>query len=628
MEKTQIKNEIRWLIPILLVAILVFANSLGGEFTYDDNRQIERNPLIQDASLYGKALTSDVWAFKGDGNLTASNYYRPTFVAWLILNFAVFGSNPFGWHLLNILLHTGVCAMAFLLLRRWNVSPILAFAITLIYGVHPIHTESVAWISGSPDLLFSLTLLSSFWFAENIAQKYTFKDAKNKKVIVNTSLDLVFSLLLFSLALGSKEVGMLCFPLFFLIFAKSMNRQNAIRLTIPFLICSGLFFVARWIALGAISMPVEQGTPLAQAILSVPEMFIFYLRQAVFPFWIGANYPLRPVTGIASVEFILPIIVSTAAIGLLWLLAKRGFIERLGFAIFFLTLLPAMNATVFPTEQIVHDRYLYLPLLGFLMMLLPYLMEILEKYAKEKSRSIFLIVILSISAALAARTLIYNQVWTSNLALWSDAVKVDPQSSLNWLQLGSVLTEKEKTDEAITAYNNSLDIKPSALAYMGQARNFVARNKNEEAVFNAKTVLEMPEDNVNPYALYQTYEILTIALVNQKKYGEAQKYLYEARKNLPIYYAALTEKLAVVLYQAGNKVSALRELEAARNQAKSEFLPESKKVLLRLGMLYSEIGRKDDAKTVLLEYLKLTSNLQDKISLADRKSAMELLKKL
>lgn len=628
MEKTQIKNEIRWLIPILLVAILVFANSLGGEFTYDDNRQIERNPLIQDASLYGKALTSDVWAFKGDGNLTASNYYRPTFVAWLILNFAVFGSNPFGWHLLNILLHTGACAMAFLLLRRWNVPPILAFAITLIYGVHPIHTESVAWISGSPDLLFSLTLLSSFWFAENIAQKYAFKDAKNKKEIVNTSLDLLFSLLLFSLALGSKEVGMLCFPLFFLIFAKSMNRQNAIRLTIPFLICSGLFFVARWIALGAVSMPVEQGTPLAQAILSVPEMFIFYLRQAVFPFWIGANYPLRPVTSITSVEFILPIIVSTAAIGLLWLSAKRGFIERLGFAIFFLTLLPAMNATVFPTEQIVHDRYLYLPLLGFLMMLLPYLMEILDKYAKEKSLSIFLIVILSISAALAARTFIYNQVWTSNLALWSDAVKVDPQSSLNWLQLGSVLTEKEKTDEAITAYNNSLDIKPSALAYMGQARNFVARNKNEEAVFNAKTVLEMPEDNVNPYALYQTYEILIIALVNQKKYGEAQKYLYEARKNLPIYYAALTEKLAVVLYQSGNKVSALRELEAARNQAKSEFLPESKKVLLRLGMLYTEIGRKDDAKTVLLEYLKLTSNLQDKISLADRKSAMELLKKL
>lgn len=628
MDKTQVKNDIRWLIPIILVAILVFANSLGGEFVYDDNRQIERNPMIQEASLYGKALTSDVWAFKGDGNVTASNYYRPTFVAWLILNFAVFGLNPFGWHLLNILFHAGVCGLAFLLLRRWEVPPLLSFAIAMIFAVHPVHTESVAWISGSPDLLFAVSLLASFWFAENIARKYALSESKDKKAGLNTNLDLAFSIAFFALALGSKEVGMLCFPIFFLIFARSTDRSNAISLTIPFLISAVVFFAARWIALGALSMPVDQGTPLANAIFSVPAMFVFYLRQLVFPLWIGANYPLRPVTSLASIEFILPLIVSLTAIGLFYLLAKRGFIERVGFALFFLTLAPAMNASVFPTEQIVHDRYLYLPLLGFLMMVLPYIAEQLNKFAKDKCRPVSIALIAIISVTLAVRTFIYNQVWTSNLALWSDAVKVDPNSSASWLQLGAVLSEAGKTDEAIQAYNSSLDIQPTALAYMGQARNFAAKNKNEEAVFNAKTVLEMPEDKVNTYALYQSYEILTIALVNQKKYGEAEKYLYDARKKLPIYYAALTEKLAVVMYQSGNKVTALRELEAARNQAKAEFLPESKKVMLRLGMLYAELGRKDDARTNLQEYLKVTINLQDKNSLADRKQATELLKKL
>ena len=628
MEKTQIKNDIRWLIPIVLVAILVFANSLGGDFVYDDHRQIERNPLIQDASLFGKAMTSDVWAFKGDGNQAASNYYRPTFVAWLIFNFTIFGLNPFGWHLLNILLHAGVCALVFLLLRRWEMPPLLAFAVTLFFAVHPVHTESVAWISGSPDLLFGLTLLGAFWFAENIAQKYALSDGKDKKSSWLSSIDLVVALLLFALALGSKEVGMLCFPLFFLIFAKSMNRTNAIRLTIPFLISAVLFFAARFVVLGAVSLPVDQSTGLTEAIFSVPTMFIFYLRQMVFPFWMGANYPLRPVAAINSAEFILPLIVSIAAIALFWLLAKRGFIERVGFALFFLTLLPAMNASVFPTEQIVHDRYLYLPLLGFLMMVLPYLAELLKKVAKGKSRTVSLVLITLVSLTLAVKTFLYNQIWTSDLALWSDAVKIDPNSSLNWTQLGSVLAEAGKTDEAIAAYDKSLDVQPTALAYMGQARNFVTRSKNEEAVFNLKTVLEMPDEKVNTYALYQTYEILTIALLNQKKYGEAEKYLYEARKRLPIYYAALTEKLAVVMYQSGNKVTALRELEAARNQAKAEFLPESKKVLLRLGMLYSELGRKDDARAVLQEYLKLTAKMQDKISLEDRKSAMELLKTL
>ena len=628
MTQLQFKDEIRWLIPIVLAAVLVFANTVGGDFVYDDNRQIVRNPLIQDASNYGKAMTSDVWAFKGDGNQAASNYYRPTFVTWMIFNFMAFGANPFGWHLLNLLLHSGVCALAFLMLRRWSMSALSAFAVAMIFAVHPVHTESVAWISGSPDLLFSLFLLGAFWFAQNIAGKYELKDGRDKKAKKYNPLDLVIALVFFAIALGAKEVGMLCFPLFYLIFARSMSRDDAIKLTVPFLISAVLFFIARFIVLGAVSLPVEQSTSFGGAILTIPAMFFFYLRQMIFPLWLGANYPLRPVSGIASVGFLLPLIASIAAVALFWLLAKRSFIQRAGFGIFFLTLLPAMNATVFPTEQMVHDRYLYLPLLGFLMMVVPYLAEIIERFAKDKSRNLSLALILIVSLMFAARTFMYSSVWKSELSLWSDAVKVDADSSLNWLQLGSVLTEAGKTDEAIKAYNHSIDVQPTALAYMGQARNFVAQNKYDEAVFNLKTVLEMPDEKVNTYALYQTYEILAIALVNQKKYVEAEKYLTEARKKLPLYNAALTEKLAVVFYQEGNKPAALRELEGAKNQAKVELLPESKKVFLRLGMLYSELGRKDEARNVLQDYLKLTNNLQDKISTADRKTAQDLLKKL
>ena len=70
----------------------------------------------------GKALTNDVWAFKGDGTVTASNYWRPTFTAWCIINFSLFGLDPYGWHFLNLLLHLGVCLLAFLLLRKWGLS--------------------------------------------------------------------------------------------------------------------------------------------------------------------------------------------------------------------------------------------------------------------------------------------------------------------------------------------------------------------------------------------------------------------------------------------------------------------------------------------------------------------------
>src|SRR3954464_1556545 len=140
----KIKSELGALVAIAVVSFIVFTNVLSGDFVYDDNRQVVRNPLIQEASLYGKALVSDVWAFKASGMGAASNYWRPTFVAWMILNFLVFDLKPFGWHLSNILLHSCVCIVAYLLLRRWNASRSIAFAIVLVFAVHPVHTESVA----------------------------------------------------------------------------------------------------------------------------------------------------------------------------------------------------------------------------------------------------------------------------------------------------------------------------------------------------------------------------------------------------------------------------------------------------------------------------------------------------
>ena len=628
------KSEMRWLILIVIVAFGVFANSLSGDFVYDDNRQILRNPLIQDSNLFGKALTSDVWAFKGDGTVAASNYYRPTFVAWLIINFKLFGTNPFGWHLLNILLHIGVCLLAFLLLRRWEVAPVTAAAISLVFAVHPVHTESVAWISGSPDLLFSTFLLGAFWFVQSDAESRKQEKAISKHSV---SIDLMLALICYTFALGSKEVGILCFPLFYLIFAKDQpnktdeNRRVAaspLLRVIPFSALALLYFAVRWLALGAVSLPPVDAVGFMETILTIPAMFVFYIQQIIFPVWLGANHPLRPVAEINFLDFALPFLISVAAFALFCLLAKKSFVQKFGFALFILTIVPAMNASAFPSEQIVHDRYLYLPLLGFLMMIFPRLVELIEKITKAKKDLFLLLITVVIGLPLAVKTIFYNQVWKTDLALWSHTVKFDVKSGFNWSQYGAVLSEKGRLDEAVEAYNNSIDVRPSALAYYGKARNLLAQNKVEEAVFDIKTVIETPNDKINTYTLYQAYEIMALALTQQKNYDAAQKYLFEARKRLPIYYAALTEKLAVVMYQNGEKTSALRELEVAKNQAKTEFLPESKTVLLRLGMIYAELGRKDEARAVLQEFLKLTASMQDNVTQNDRKQALSLLKSL
>lgn len=621
-----LKTQLRPLILIALVAFVVFANSLGGDFVYDDNRQILRNPLIQDFSLYGKALVSDVWAFKGDGTIAASNYYRPTFVAWLILNFKIFGTSPFGWHLSNLLLHIGVCLLCFLLLRRWNVSQNTAFAISLIFAVHPVHTESVAWISGSPDLLFALSFLGSLWFAD--------KWATGKK-----SLDLIFAVALYVVSLGAKEVALLCVPVYFLIFAERNKTaekpdktkkflDSPINSTAIFGAIAAVYFFVRWAVLGKITQPVEDATNFSNAILTVPSVFVFYVKQIFFPLVQGVNYPLRPVTEIGFANFILPLIISLAIIAALWFACRNSFLRKIGAALFLLPLLPVLNAASFPFDQIVHDRYLYLPLFGLLIIVFSLLEDLLKRHFAEKADGIILGLAILLSIPLSIQTYFYNQTWKNDFALWSHNAKIDPTSANTFVNYGAELSNAGRYTEAVEAFSRSIKNRPNALAYMGRARNLMALKRTDEALADLQTVIKMPPESLNAYTLYQSYETLALIYSNTGNLAKAEESLREARNRLPIYSASLTEKLAVVLYQKGDKATALRELEAAKQKAKTELLPESKTVLLRLGMLYAELGRKPEAKAVLQEYLNLTANLKDNISLNDRQQAVNLLRSL
>ncbi len=617
-EKTKKRRKnLIFLLPLILISFLVFANSLNGEFVYDDTRQIVRNPLIQDSTLYTKALFSDVWAFKSDGTIAASNYWRPIFTAFNILNFRLFGLNPFGWHLLNILLHIAVCILVYLLLQRWNLPEILAFSIALIFAVHPVHVESVAWIAGSPDLLFSLFFLLAIWFAGNYAERRNLKD-------------LIFALIFYAFALGSKEIAFLCFPVFWLIFSKENkdSKQDSIKLTSLFLVIAAAFFLLRLLILGRISHPVEDSASLSSAILTVPSAFLFYLKQIIFPFALGVNYPFRVVESLDFAGFILPLIIAAAVLTAFFLLAKRSFVQKIGLLIFLLLLIPAMNFTAFASEQIVHDRYLYLPLLGFLMIPAPFFKELAEKISRQNAEKIVLAITVLIAVPLGIKTFFYNRVWANELALWENSVKIDKNSAFNWSQYGAVLAEKGRHSEAFEAYNNSLAVKSSAQALLGRARANLYLQRFDEAVRDLRNVTAMPNENLDIYTLYQTYEALAIALAQQKKNDEAITYLNEARNRLPIYRAALTEKLAVIYYQTGKKEEALRELENAKAQAKIELLPESKTVFLRLGMLYAERGEREKSRAVLQEHLEITAPLKDKNTIEDRKQTLNLLKQL
>ena len=606
----KIRDEIKWIVPLVLVCFVVFGNTVGGEFVYDDTRQIVRNTLIQDNSLLWKALTSDVWAFKGDGTMAASNYWRPTFTLWNILCFRLFGMSPAGWHVANILLHTGVSVMAFLLLRKWQFTAMVAFAIALIFAVHPVHVESVAWIAGSPDLLFALALLGSLWFATSYRES-------------RSTNHLILTILLYAVALGAKEVGILCLPIYYFVLKDSEPTKKKADNNTSLLVLGAVavvYFVARLGVIGAVARPPDDAVPFSNALMSVPTMFAFYLGQIFAPFRVAINYPITPVAAIDVMNFVVPLIISIAVLGALFLLVRFSNKNRIAAAIFLLPLIPAMNATAFISEQIVHDRYLYLPLLGVLMLLVPLAVQFVnERYV--------LIACCVIAAALSVQTFRYNTAYANELALWTWTSAVD-DSSFTSMQLGGALAEAGRNEEGLAAYSAAIEKKPAMRGYLGRGRIYNSLKQYPQAEKDLIKALAMPIERQEAYAMYQVYESLGIAYVEQKKLDQAASIFRESRNSLPIYKAALTEKLAIVYYQGNLKAEALKELEGAQAQARQELLPESKGVFLRLGMLYQEAGRKDEARNAFNEYLRLTASISDKNTIGYRSQASKFLEAL
>ena len=602
---------------LAVVAFLAFANSLGGEFVYDDNRQILMNPLIQQPDLYGKALTSDVWAFKGDDTVSASNYYRPVFVLWLILNFAVFGAHPFGWHLLNVVLHIVVCLLSLTLLKRLGFSPAVSFVLSILFAIHPAHVENVSWISGSPDVLLSVGFLSSLLILCDSRKRAWWAYA--------------ISILLYVLALGSKEIAMMLFPLFFFVFRSlarddssggAISDREALKLTAPFALIAVMFFAARWYTLGVVSHSLDDAPSVWESILSVPSVFLFYLRQAVFPAFLAENHPLRPETAL-SLGFFLSAIGAAAVVLFAWWICRKNAVRAFGALLFFLPLLPVLFVRSFPTEQIVHDRYLYLPLLGLLIVvgsMIPELVPSDMRFRKVATAAVVLIILL-----LGTQTVIYNRVWANSFDLWEYNVKADPNSAASAANYGAELSGRGRYVDAISAYDHSLAILKTPLALMGRARNLIALGRYDEAIDDTRKIIELPNEEANAYILYQAYETAAIAYTSSNRFGEAEKIVRDARERLPIYRAALTDKLAIILYNQGKKDDALNELNSVRDQARRELLPASKAVFLRLGVLEAEKGDTAAAKRDLQEFLSASATFTDSESINLRRQAVAAL---
>jgi tetratricopeptide (TPR) repeat protein len=569
-----------WLIAgvALLLIALGFSNAPRGEFVYDDEWQVVRNPLIQNPTLYKRALTSDVWSFRGGPSSSVSNYYRPVFTAWSIANFRVFGLDPAGWHMANIVLHAVVSLLVLLLLFELGLSPPVAALATWIFAVHPVHVESVTWIAGAPDILMAGFAMGSLvlWLRSRARR---------------TAGAWAAILVLFLLALGSKESAIALIPLVGAIaWLKPRNPQRqaveALKALTPFLVAGVAFFAVRAVVMQGAGIGAQNPVGLASMALTVPEVMVFYLRQTLWPLELSPAYPLRTVTpnSASFSNFILPLALLVVAAAASSWLAKRSREAAIGLWLFLLFLAPALYVRAFHPEHIVRDRYLYLPLLGLALLVLAPFDSALGRRAKQTLAAGF-----ALAAGLAFLTFRENETWMSDVALWRAGVESDLRGAMAHMQLAESLRRDGKASEALPLAQKAVGLDPGLprpYTVLGMVHKDLGDHGAAIAAF--ERAISFRRDTLI------AAEHLADIHQRQREPEKAIAVFEEEIARNPASRAVCVRNIAVLLADMGRREDALRRLEEIRPEL--EAYPNARTVAAWFFMAELYLHKRENAK--------------------------------
>jgi tetratricopeptide (TPR) repeat protein len=354
------------LLPLLgLVTFVIYSGTLSFDFVWDDHPQIVNSPIIRTWSNLPRAFGSDLWYHVARHQV----YYRPLFVAWSMLNYTWFGLRPWGWHLGAVLLHVGAVMAVFWLARRLGLEYWTAALTALIFALHPIHIEPVAWVSAASDTL--VTIFAGLAFVAFVNGR-----SAGGRASVLWSLA---SLALLACALLTKEMAVV-FAALAGIYAwlhpaddRASQGQRVFGAAIeaaPYAMVTIGYLLLREHALPRATGQFDPSHGIVDVARTLPLVLLIYLRQLLFPVGITGLYYTPYVTKAILSQVVLPAIVLAAVVAGLWYWNRSEGNSRVAFAGLWLLvgLAPALYLRNFGNGDFVRDRYMYLPSIGFAML--------------------------------------------------------------------------------------------------------------------------------------------------------------------------------------------------------------------------------------------------------------------
>ena len=612
----------RWhtinIVVLFALCALAFFNALGAQFVYDDKHQILENAFIQNPNLVWTGVTHDVWAFKGEGRVYSS-YWRPIFVVWMAANWFFEGPDPKMWHLFNLGIHLLAVFLAYKMLIRLRIPTAVAAFATAIFAVHPTRSESVTWVAGSPDILMAIFLFGS------ILAFVSWHETKS-------TAKLLWSIGLFGIALLSKEAA---FPLCLLFLglawiwtreAESSPKEEAVtalKTFVPFAATVIAWLAFRTMVIGSFTTGYSDSPSSNQAIASAPTIATFYLRHTFWPVNLAVLYDIKPVllTDMPTLTYISSCFILLTALAACWVLWKRDGNYQIGLLLAILPLLPAFAITVFKHDDIVHDRYLYVPVLGVAVVFGTLIFHTLGRY-RGKNHNLQTtgteIFALALALPLAFLTLRNNESWQDEESLWRQVTLAAPRSPVGFLEYGEVLRQSRQLPEAEIAVRQAISLnctRPNTQVVYG----LIAKNRGDlaEAERRLRRAVE-----AHPY--YElAWKQLGAVLAERGDTQGAIKVFEDAIAQIPVLRGQYTVNIAILQYQVGNKEETRRLLEGNVDIAAISRDPRTLDTFFYLGEVYIGLGARDRAKKALARYLMLTSGFTDKVTAASRDKAQQ-----
>lgn len=579
-----------WWLPALLLALMTFAAYLPavrGEFIWDDDLYAANPVLTQPKGLF------KIWTLQHPEAV----YYRgfPVVYTTFWLERRLWGLQPMGYHLVNIAFHALNAILAWLLLKRMRLRG--AWIAAAIFALHPVHVESVAWISERKNVL------SGMFYLLALGSYLRFEDGRSRAWYLG-------SLALFLAALLSKPVTC-TLPVILLLLrwlrGLKIQVRNLAELLPFFLLALGIGLSTLWVEVRPLEPEVH--LPLAQRVLLAGRALWFYPMKLAWPASLAFSYERWNLDARSIVQW-LWVLGALGAGGGLWRARERlgrGFLAGVGF--YLITISPLLGFVSNYTfhYSFVADHYQYLSSLGLIAVGVGSVNFLLCSNTAAAppgliSRRRLIGAALGFSALFLLGLGTWRQagVYENPSRIWIDTIKKNPASWLARNNLGFILAKQGKFDEAVAHYRTAIKLKPD----LEEAHNnlgiaLVGQGKPDEAILHYREAVRLKPDYANAYSNWG------LALAGQGKLGEAVLCYREALRLKP----GATEthnNLGIALARQGKFDEAVAHYRAAL-----KMQPDFAQAYSNLGVTMASMGRFDEAVEYLNSALKIVPNYAD-----------------